>query len=104
VAAIVAVLKFLLPTAYSLIFFIPLLEKRPNIKFITKNPIKIAVSILKCIIKTKNLFQFYNINRKNRISKVSAIKGNYNYHEKETTLSSFVEHGNLRTPPLAKVT
>jgi hypothetical protein len=44
VATIVAVLKFLLPIAYSRMFFIPRPDARPKIKFNNKNAIITAIS------------------------------------------------------------
>jgi hypothetical protein len=49
VAAIVAVSKSWLPTAYSLTVLIPLLDSKPTTTVATKNPIKMAESVLKFI-------------------------------------------------------
>ena len=57
VAAMVAVLKFLLPTAYSLIFLIPRLEESPKIIVATKNPIKIPESMSSSVFEVYLIMQ-----------------------------------------------
>jgi len=51
VATIVAVLKFLLPTAYSFMLVTPRLEDKPSNKLATRNPIKIPESMSSSIFE-----------------------------------------------------